>query len=187
MLNVLRCVFLHTVKIVLWKKLWEPVNALDSWWPCTWLKCVSGLGWLEKNLNFLRCIHIFDLVLKFGSDINEGNWLQLLLHFTVLVGKNASVIRMKFFVLCFRFSIEVFLYCALTETFANGFPKLFGHEWIDFVFFCSWMAFFVEFISLRTEICNGCSIVFFWWHRYVWCLVWGVFGLLFKVVFTFQP
>ena len=36
----------------------------------------------RKSLNFLRCIHVIDLVLKHGSDINEGNWLEtsLLLH-----------------------------------------------------------------------------------------------------------
>ena len=27
----------------------------------------------RKSLNFLRCIHVIDLVLKYGSDINEGN------------------------------------------------------------------------------------------------------------------
>ena len=27
----------------------------------------------RRNLNFLRCIHVFDLVLKYCSDINEGN------------------------------------------------------------------------------------------------------------------
>ena len=50
------------------------------------LKCVSGLRRLEKTLNFLRCIHVFDRVLKCGSDINEGNWLQVLFYFIVLMG-----------------------------------------------------------------------------------------------------
>ena len=59
--------------------LMEPLNAPARWWPYACLKCVSGLRRLEKTLNFLRCIHVFDLVLKYGSDINEGNWLQLLL------------------------------------------------------------------------------------------------------------
>ena len=56
----------------------------------------------KKTLNFLRCIQVFDLVLKYGSDINEGNWLQLLFNFIVLVGIVASVIGMSFFQLCFR-------------------------------------------------------------------------------------
>ena len=75
----------------------EPVNAHARWWPCACLKCVSGLGKLEFTLNFLRCIHVIDLVLKYGSDINEGNWLQLLFYFTVLMGIVASVIGMSFF------------------------------------------------------------------------------------------
>ena len=57
----------------------------------------------RKSLKFLRCIHVIDLVLKYGSDINEGNWLQLLFYFIVLMSIVASVIGMSFFQLCFRF------------------------------------------------------------------------------------
>ena len=67
----------YTVIVVLWKMLMEPVNAPARWWPWVCLKCVSGLRRLEKFLNFLRCILVFDLVLKYGSDIIEGNWLQV--------------------------------------------------------------------------------------------------------------
>ena len=74
----------------------EPVIAHARWCPCACLKCVSGLRRLEKTLNFLRCIHVIDLVLKYGSDINEGNWLQLLFYFNVLFGIVASVIGMSF-------------------------------------------------------------------------------------------
>ena len=90
---------------------------------CACLKCVSGLRRLEKTLNFLKCIHVIDLVLKYGSDINEGNWLQLPFYFILLVGIVASVIGLSFFQLCFMFWIEVFSYCTLTETFAIGFHK----------------------------------------------------------------
>ena len=85
------------------KDVMEPVNAPARWWPCACLKCVSGLRRLEKALNFLRCIHVIDLVLKYGSDINEGNWLQLLFYFIVLMGIIASVIGMGLFQLRFRF------------------------------------------------------------------------------------
>ena len=81
----------------------EPANAPARWWPCACLKYVSGLRRLEKTLNVLRCIYVIDLVLKYGSDINEGNWLQLLFYFIVLMGIVASVIGMCFFQLCFRF------------------------------------------------------------------------------------
>ena len=52
----------------------------------------SGLRRLEKTLVFFRCIHIIDLVLKYGSHINKGNWGQPLFYFIVLMGKVASVI-----------------------------------------------------------------------------------------------
>ena len=69
----------------------------------------------RKSLNFLRCIYVTDLVLKYGSDINEGNWLQLLFYFIVLMGIVASIIGMSFWELCFRFTIEVFSYCTFTD------------------------------------------------------------------------
>ena len=75
----------------------EPVDAPARWWHCACLKSVSGLRRLENTLNFLRCIHVFDLVLKYGSDINEGNWLQLLFYFIVMMGIVASVIGLSFF------------------------------------------------------------------------------------------
>ena len=75
----------------------ESANAPARWWPCACLKYVSGLRRLEKTLNFLRCIFVIDLVLKYGSDINEGNWLQLFFYFIVLMGIVASVIGMFFF------------------------------------------------------------------------------------------
>ena len=62
--------------------LMEPVDAFARWWPCACLKCVSALRKLEKTLNVLISkdqksmnvlIHVVDLVLKYGSDINEGN------------------------------------------------------------------------------------------------------------------
>ena len=75
----------------------EPVNAPAGWWPCAYPKSVSGLRRLKKTLNFLRCIDVIDLVLECGSDINEGNWLQVLFYFIVLMGIVASVIGMTFF------------------------------------------------------------------------------------------
>ena len=77
--------------------LMEPVTALARWSPCACLKCVSGLRRLEKTLNFLRCIHVIDLVLKYDSDINDENWLQLLFYLIVLVGIVASASGLSFF------------------------------------------------------------------------------------------
>ena len=126
---------LYTVLVVLWKILMEPVNATAPWWPCSCLKCVSGLWRLEKTLNFSRCIHVIDLLLKYPSELNERNWLQLLFDFIVLMGIVASVIGMSFFS-CGSDFIEFFSYCTLKETFAIGFQKWFEHEWIDFRVFC---------------------------------------------------
>ena len=96
-LTVFWCSTSYTVIIVLWKMLVEPVNAPARCWPWACLNYVSGLRRLEKTLNFLRCIHVTDPVLKCGSNINEGNWLQLLFYFIVLIGMVASVIGINFF------------------------------------------------------------------------------------------
>ena len=77
--------------------LMEPVNAFAHWWPCTWLRCVSGLRALDETLKFLRFIYVIDLVLKYGSVINEKHWLQILFYFIVLVGIVAFVIGMSYF------------------------------------------------------------------------------------------
>ena len=76
----------------------EPVNEPACCWHCACLKCVSGLRRLEKTWNFLRCIHVIDQVLKYGSDISEGNWLQLLFYFIVVMDlATSSFIGMSFF------------------------------------------------------------------------------------------
>ena len=166
-LTVFRCSTSYTVIIVLRKMLAETVSPLGCWWPCACLKCVSSLRRLEKTLKLLKCIHVFDLVLEYALDINEGNCLQLLFYFIVLMGVVASVIGICFFQQCFRFWIEVFSYCTLTETFAIGFQKWFDHEWIDFGVFCWKMASFVDFICVCTDICkNGSIVILFWRHRF---------------------
>ena len=134
------------------------VNVPENWfWPAK----------TRKNWNFLRCIPVFDLVLKNCSDVNEGNWLQLLFHFNVLMGVVSSVIGMSFFLLCFRFLIEVFSFCTFTETFAIGLQKLFDHNWIDFEVIQWNMAFFVDFLSVWTDLCKNCSnFLLFWRHQF---------------------
>ena len=53
----------------------------------------------KKTWKSLRCIHVFDLVLKFDSDTNGRNWLQLLLHFFVLRVKMPPLLERVFYVL----------------------------------------------------------------------------------------
>ena len=176
MITVFWCTTLYTVLIVLWKLLMEPVDALARWWPCARLKRISVLRRLEKSLKFLRCIHVFDLVLKYGSDINEGKWSQLLFYSIVLMGIVASVIGLSLFQLCFGFWTEVVSYCTLTETFAIGFKKWFDHEWIDFGFFVG-----KKLLSLTSYLYELKSerfaqlLFFFDDTNFFWCLGWGVF------------
>ena len=80
-LYVCWCTTSYTVKIVLWKMLMEPVNAPARWWPCACLKGFSDLRRLEKTLNFLRCLHVFDRVLKCGWH----KWSKLVTGFLLLL------------------------------------------------------------------------------------------------------
>ena len=50
----------------------------------------------RKNLNILRYIHVFGLVLKSFAEKNEGNRLQLLFYFIVLMGVVALVVWLSF-------------------------------------------------------------------------------------------
>ena len=126
-----------------WMMLMEPVDAPARWWPWSCLIFVYGLRRLDKTGTFwfLSCIHVFDLVLKYCSDIIEGNWLQLLFHFFVLMGIVSWDIGMSFFLLCFKFLIEVFSFCPFTETFAIGFQTdLKSNRLILKFFFAIWLS-----------------------------------------------
>ena len=79
------------------------VDAPARWLPWACLTYVSRLRRREKSSRFSRCIHVFHLVLKHGSDINEGSWLQLLFYLIVLIGIVVSVIGVSFLQLCFTF------------------------------------------------------------------------------------
>ena len=146
----------------------EPVNGLARWLPCACLKYVSRLRSLEKTLNFFRCIHFIVLVLKYGSDINERNWLQLLFYFIVLMGMVDFVVGMRFlscvsgFIL--KFSRIAFWRKRLHLDSKNDLTRNVFY-WFS-GFFCWKMASFVNFISVWTEICKNCSIfILFWRHQ----------------------
>ena len=123
-LTVFWCSTSYTVIVVLWIILMEPVNAPARWWPCACLKCASGLRRLEKALNFFRCLHVVELVLKYGSDINEGNWSQLLFHFIVLVGIVACVFGKSFFSAVFHVLDWIFLVLHFDRNVCNWIPKV---------------------------------------------------------------
>ena len=59
---------------------------------------VFWLAKKRKKINFSGSIHVFDLVLKFCSGINEGIGIQLFFYFYILVNKVASFKKLSFFV-----------------------------------------------------------------------------------------
>ena len=119
----------------------------------------------RKNLEILRCIHVFDLVLTYGSDQNEGNWLQLLFYFIVLMGIVASIIWMSFFS-CILILDWTFVVLHFDGAFAIGFQKLFGHEWVIFG---------VSLVGLCPVLSTSCvhglnldellNCFSFWWYQ----------------------
>ena len=114
----------------------------------------------RKSLNFLGCIHVIDLVLKCGSDIDQGNWLQLLFYFIVLMGTVASIFGMSFFfssVSCFR--LKFFRIALLRKRLQLDSKSDLTTNGLIWVFFCWKMASFVDLTSVWTEFCKICSIV----------------------------
>ena len=90
----------------------------------------------RKELNFLRCILVFDLVLKCCSDINDWNWMQLFFYLFVLLDIVASVVGTCFFSCVSRFRVKFFLF-ALWGNVCSWFPKLIWSQmdWVCGSFF----------------------------------------------------
>ena len=78
------------------------------------------------KFELLRCLHVFALVLNYCSDIREGNWLQLLFYFLVLMGIVASGIGMIFFIYISDFILKSSRIAVLRERlqFDSKTPKL---------------------------------------------------------------
>ena len=162
MLTAFWCTTSYIVIYVLWKMLMEPVNATAQKWPCACLKCVSGLRRLEIFLNFLTRIHIFDLVLKYGSDINEGNWLQLLFYFIVLMGIVASVIEMSFFSAVFQVLDWSFLVLQFDGNVCNWIPKvIFSTNGLILGFFVGTWLFSLTSHLYRLNFARFAQLLFF--------------------------
>ena len=166
----------YTVIIVLWKMLMDPVNALDRWWHCACLKCVSGLRRLKKTLKLLRCIHVHDLVLKYGSDIKEGNWLLLLFHFNVLIGIVAFLNGTSFFScvsgLRLKFS-RIALWRKLLQLDSKS--HLTTNGLILGFFVGKWLPSLTSYLyGLKSARIDQLRFPFYDIIVF-WCLVWGVF------------
>ena len=138
----------------------------------------------RKSLNFLRCIHVIELVLKYGSDINEGNWLQLLFYFIVLMGIVASVIGMCFFSAVFQVLDWSFLVLHFYGNVCNWIPKVIWPrmDWFwGFLLengFFRWLHICMEW-NLQ-EMLNCFS--FFDDIKFFRCLVWGIFWSSLKML-----
>ena len=115
----------------------------------------------RKNSSSLRSIHVFHLMLKFCSDINEGIGIQFLLHFVILVKIVASFIRLSFLICGSGFRLKISRIALLRKMFAIGVQNCFDRKWSDSGIFCWNMPCFVFFISVWTEICQKCSNFFF--------------------------
>ena len=176
-LTVFWCTTSYTVTFVLWKKLMEPVNAPAHRRPCACLKCFCGLRRLEKTLNFSRCIHVIDLVLKYGSDINEGNWLQLLFYFIVLIGIVASVIGMSFFSAVFQVLDWSFLVLQFYGNVCNWIPKKIWPrmDWFWGFFLRKWLLSLPSYLDGLKSARIAQLLFVFDEIKFFRCFFWGVF------------
>ena len=134
---------------------------------------------IKKDLNFLRCIHVFDLVLKFCADINERNWLQVLI-WLLCVGWNWWLGYWNEFIFSVFLLLEQnFLLLFFYGNVCNWFPKVI---WPRLVHFCSLL---LEYVSFgRLHICMDWNLKevlklvspllkkFF--KRLVWGVLWSV-------------
>ena len=120
----------------------------------------------RENLNFLRWTHVFDLVLKFSSDINERNWLKLLFYLIFLLDMVASIIGMSFLSV-FQVLGCIFLVLLCQGNVCKWNPKPFWPRLGFFGVFCWSMPNFVDLISAWTKVCMNCSIIIlFWRHQF---------------------
>ena len=88
-----------------------------------------------KNSIFWKCPLFVDLVLKYCSDINEGNRLRLLFTSFYWWVQLPRLLERVFFLLCFIFYFEVFSNCIFSEMFASWFRNWLDQKWIALGFF----------------------------------------------------
>ena len=153
----------------------KTVNAHAWWWPCACLNCVSGLRKLEKTINFLRCIHVINLVLEFGSDINEGNLIQHLFYFIVFMGIVVSVIGTSFSAV-FQILDWTFLVLHFDGIVCNWIPKMIWPRMDWFWRFLWENGFFRWFlVCMDWNLQELLTYCFFYYINFFRCLGWEVF------------
>ena len=131
-----------------------------------------------KNLKFLRWIYVLDLVPNCCSDIKEGNWIQLLSYFIVLLNVAPSFIGMSFLV-CRSVCLSKFCCIAMLRKRLHMDSKndLTTNGMISHFFFVRNKPLLVNFISAWTEIWKNCSIIIVFWRRRSFRIV-GMRGIL---------
>ena len=141
----------------------------------------------EKRMNFLGCVHAFDLVFKSCSDINERNRLQLLFYFLLLMSIYASIIGTNIFSSVFQFLEWSFLKLLFFGNVCKLMQELIGSE-LD----CFW-GFFLEdgffhwlYICMVWNLHELLKLVFFKKSSLFDNSFGGYFGLIFKCAGTFQ-
>ena len=130
----------------------------------------------RKSLNFLRCIYVIDLVVKYGSDINEGNWLQLL-FFHCIDGYSCRRYCNEFFSVMFQILDWSILVLHFDANMCNWIPKVIW-PWMDWFlgfFVGNWLLSLTSYMyGLKTA--RDAQLLFYFDDiKYFRCSVWGVF------------
>ena len=131
---------------------------------------------LQKTLNFLRCIHVIDLVLEYGSDIKERNWLQLLFYFIILMDIVSSLIGLTFLLTVSKVLDRTFLVLHLDGNVCKWIHKVI-RPWMNWFWVFLFKNGFFRWLLIVTDwnlqwLLNCYS---FWWHRFIRCLAWWIF------------
>ena len=138
--DVFRLFFWRVVMKKLFDYFWKQIIAFSKFfvetftvfWSSTalsaWFRSVKT--W--KKLELFEKLHVFDLLLKYCSDIKEGIGIQLHFYFFRFVNIVASFTRKGIFHLWFKFQVGNLSHWTFIETSAFGFRNWFDHEGNDF-------------------------------------------------------
>ena len=164
----------YTVIILLWKMLMEPVIAPARWWPCTCLKCVSGLRRLENPRFFWDdSCHWPGAKIWFRHKRRKLVPAYLLLH--CIDGYSCLRYWNEFLSAVFQALDWSFLLLHFDGNVCHWIPKVIWPRMDWFWDICWKMVSFVDVISVWSEVCKKCSIFILFDVNFFRCLVWGVF------------
>ena len=134
-----------------------------------------------KNLKFLRCSHVFELVLKCCSHLNKGRWLKISFYPILLVNESALFIEVVFFNFVSHYKFSFNRFSVLRKRFQMESKNDLITYGMILHLFGRYLLPFVTFITAWTEICRNCSsAIVFWQYRFfaIVCLRGIQFGSL---------